>query len=74
MFKYISRSYFDHCRLPIETVSVIVANVKRKKSIALSKGESLSLYTREHGALWKSMEVHDWKYQWGSRWRVKTRV
>ena len=29
-----------------------VADVKWKKSIELSKGE----------ALWKSMEVHDWKY------------
>jgi hypothetical protein len=29
-----------------------VANVEWKKSIELSKGE----------ALWKSMEVHDWKY------------
>jgi len=50
--------------------TALVANVKRKKSIELSKGESLSLYTREYGALWESMEVHDWKYQW----RVKTRV
>jgi len=35
-----------------------VASVKRKKCIELSKGEPLSLYTREPGARWKSMEVH----------------
>jgi len=32
--------------------------VKRKKSIELSKGESLSLYRREHEAQWKSMEAY----------------
>jgi len=47
-----------------------VANVKRKKSIKLPKRESLFLYTREPRALRKTMEAHDWKYQW----RVKTRV
>jgi len=36
-----------------------VANVKRKKSIELSKGESLSLYRREHGARWESMETYE---------------
>jgi len=35
-----------------------VASVKRKKSIELSKGGSVSLYTGEPGALWKSMEAY----------------
>jgi len=48
------------CNYPSPDVNFInyVANVKRKKSIELSKGESLSLYTRKHRARWKSMEVH----------------
>jgi hypothetical protein len=36
----------------------VVASVKRKKSIELSKGESMPLYTREPKSLWKSIEVH----------------
>jgi len=40
------------------TLNVGVTSMKRKKSIELSKGESLSIYTREPGARWKSMEVY----------------
>jgi len=50
---------------------VIVTNVKRMKSILLSKGEARSLYTWRPGTPWKSIEACDCKYQW--RWRVKTR-
>jgi len=39
-------------------LTVNVASVKRKKSIELSKRESMPLYTGELGAPWNSMEVH----------------
>jgi hypothetical protein len=34
-----------------------VASVKRKRSMKLSKGESMSLYRREPGDSWKAMGV-----------------
>jgi len=36
----------------------VVASVKQKKSIELSKGESIPLYIREPKSLWKSIEVN----------------
>jgi hypothetical protein len=46
--------------LVIHHVTKCIATVKRKKSIELSKEESMSLYTEEPGpgTPWKSMEVY----------------
>ena len=64
------RSISSH-QLSFETEpDICVTNVKRTKSILLSKGEALFLYTWRPGTLWKSMEAHDCKCQWW--WRVKT--
>jgi len=59
-------------KLSLDTTNIKnITNVKRIKSILLSKGEALSSYTWRPGTPWKSMEAHDCKCQW--RWWVKTR-
>jgi len=50
-----------HCASLGLPPTCIVSIVNRKKSIKLSKGESMSLYTREPGVPLKSMEVYGLK-------------